>query len=119
MIISLGIHFCGNLRRQVFQLETAMGSAIESFDDSGAVVVPRSRFAPVKTTNDLFVLRSDAYNVRSSRPSVEIVPLCLAECGTNRCEWRTWSLATCLSLSAWHLSSKKGCFLRVRHRKFP
>ena len=45
-----------------------MGSAIESFDDSGAVVVPRSRFAPVKTTNDLFVLRSDAYNVRC-RPS--------------------------------------------------
>ena len=53
------------LARQVFQLETAMGSAIESFDDAGAVVVPRSRFAPVKTTNDLFVLRSDAYNVRS------------------------------------------------------
>ena len=49
---------------QVFQLETAMGSAIESFDDASAVVVPRSRFAPVKTTNDLFVLRSDAYLVR-------------------------------------------------------
>ncbi|EIE22492.1 UDP-glucose pyrophosphorylase [Coccomyxa subellipsoidea C-169] len=45
----------------VFQLETAMGSAIECFDDSGAVVVPRERFAPVKTTNDLFSLRSDAF----------------------------------------------------------
>lgn len=48
----------------VFQLETAMGSAIECFDDAGAVVVPRERFAPVKTANDLFVLRSDAYKVR-------------------------------------------------------
>lgn len=40
--------------------ETAMGSAIECFDDAGAVVVPRSRFAPVKTCNDLFALRSGA-----------------------------------------------------------
>lgn len=47
----------------VYQLETAMGSAIECFDDAGAVVVPRSRFAPVKTCNDLFALRSDAYKV--------------------------------------------------------
>lgn len=47
----------------VFQLETAMGSAIECFEGAGAVVVPRSRFAPVKTCNDLFCLRSDAYVV--------------------------------------------------------
>ncbi|KAK9865415.1 hypothetical protein WJX84_010262 [Apatococcus fuscideae] len=47
----------------VFQLETAMGSAIECFDDAGAVVVPRERFAPVKTCGDLFILRSDAYKI--------------------------------------------------------
>lgn len=47
----------------VFQLETAMGSAIECFNDAGAVVVPRDRFAPVKTCNDLFALRSDVYEV--------------------------------------------------------
>eukprot|EP00892_Ulva_mutabilis_P001626 jgi/Ulvmu1/11464/UM077_0007.1 len=47
----------------VFQLETAMGSAIECFEGAGAVVVPRSRFAPVKTCSDLFCLRSDAYTV--------------------------------------------------------
>jgi UTP--glucose-1-phosphate uridylyltransferase/phosphoglucomutase len=47
----------------VFQLETAMGSAIECFDGAAAVVVPRTRFAPVKTTSDLFVLRSDAYAI--------------------------------------------------------
>lgn len=32
----------------VFQLETAMGAAIECFSGAGAVCVPRSRFAPVK-----------------------------------------------------------------------
>ncbi len=47
----------------VFQLETAMGAAIESFANSGAVNVPRSRFAPVKTTADLLTLRSDACDV--------------------------------------------------------
>lgn len=47
----------------VYQLETAMGAAIECFDNAGAVVVPRTRFAPVKTTADLFALRSDAYVV--------------------------------------------------------
>jgi UDP-N-acetylglucosamine pyrophosphorylase len=49
----------------VFQLETAMGAAIECFDNTGAILVPRSRFAPVKTTSDLFALRSDAYEVTS------------------------------------------------------
>merc|ERR1712022_89847 len=47
----------------VFQLETAMGAAIESFQGAAAVLIPRSRFAPVKTTNDLLALRSDAYEV--------------------------------------------------------
>jgi UTP--glucose-1-phosphate uridylyltransferase len=45
----------------VYQLETAMGAAIELFDGAGALRVPRSRFAPVKTTNDLLGVRSDAY----------------------------------------------------------
>ncbi len=48
---------------KVIQLETAMGAAIECFDDAGAIVVPRGRFAPVKTTADLLALRSDAYEV--------------------------------------------------------
>jgi UDP-N-acetylglucosamine pyrophosphorylase len=47
----------------VFQLETAMGAAIECFARSGGVVVPRSRFVPVKTTSDLLAVRSDAYVV--------------------------------------------------------
>jgi UDP-N-acetylglucosamine pyrophosphorylase len=46
-----------------YQLETAMGSAIDCFDGAAAIVVPRERFAPVKTTNDLLELWSDAYSV--------------------------------------------------------
>ena len=45
----------------VFQLETAMGSAISVFDNAAALQVPRSRFAPVKTTDDLLAVRSDNY----------------------------------------------------------
>ena len=35
--------------------------AIECFDGASAVIVPRTRFAPVKKCNDLMLLRSDAY----------------------------------------------------------
>merc|ERR1719152_113643 len=38
---------------KVIQLETAMGAAIASFEGAGAILIPRSRFAPVKTTNDM------------------------------------------------------------------
>jgi UTP--glucose-1-phosphate uridylyltransferase len=47
----------------VLQLETAMGAAIGSIEGAQAVEVPRTRFVPVKTTDDLLVIRSDAYNV--------------------------------------------------------
>jgi len=47
----------------VFQLETVMGTAISLFDRAAAVRVPRSRFSPVKNTNDLLGVRSDAYVV--------------------------------------------------------
>ena len=47
----------------VIQLESAMGAAIECFEGAAAIDVPRSRFAPVKTTADLLALRSDAYEI--------------------------------------------------------
>jgi len=47
----------------VIQLEWAMGAAIGSIPGARAVHVPRSRFAPVKTTDDLLVVRSDAYEL--------------------------------------------------------
>lgn len=50
----------------VVQLECAMGAAIECFEGAAAIEVPRSRFAPVKTTSDLFALRSDAYQVQAN-----------------------------------------------------
>ncbi|MCB2204787.1 UTP--glucose-1-phosphate uridylyltransferase [bacterium] len=45
----------------VYQLETAMGAAISLFENAAALRVPRSRFAPVKTTDDLLAVWSDAY----------------------------------------------------------
>ncbi len=40
----------------VIQLETAMGAAIGSFSGAALLCVPRTRFVPVKTTDDLLVL---------------------------------------------------------------
>lgn len=48
---------------QVYQLETAMGAAIQCFPGARAVCVPRSRFFPVKTCSDLLLLRSDAIEI--------------------------------------------------------
>jgi UTP--glucose-1-phosphate uridylyltransferase len=47
----------------VLQLESAMGAAIETFPGARLVEVPRSRFVPVKTTDDLLLVRSDAYRI--------------------------------------------------------
>jgi len=47
----------------VVQLESAMGAAIGSFAGASLLLVPRTRFAPVKTTDDLLVLRSDVYEL--------------------------------------------------------
>jgi UTP--glucose-1-phosphate uridylyltransferase len=57
----------------VYQLETAMGAAIEVFEGARALQVPRTRFAPVKTTDDLLALRSDAYRMTDDA-RVELVP---------------------------------------------
>jgi UTP--glucose-1-phosphate uridylyltransferase len=57
----------------VIQLETAMGAAIGVFEGAAALRVPRSRFVPVKTTNDLLSLRSDAYVIGDGR-AVRLAP---------------------------------------------
>ncbi|PVG81208.1 UTP--glucose-1-phosphate uridylyltransferase [Nocardioides gansuensis] len=62
---------------KVIQIETAMGAAIEVFPDSTTIEVDRSRFVPVKTTNDLLVLRSDIYDIGSDfvlDPATDHVP---------------------------------------------
>lgn len=48
---------------QVIQLESAMGSAIEKLEGATAIEVPRSRFLPVKTTNELLLTMSDVFEL--------------------------------------------------------
>ena len=48
---------------RVIQFETAMGSAIEVFRGARAIAVGRDRFLPVKTTNELLLLRSDVFEL--------------------------------------------------------
>jgi UTP--glucose-1-phosphate uridylyltransferase len=48
---------------EVIQIETAMGAAIEIFEGARTIEVTRDRFVPVKTTNDLLLLRSDVYDL--------------------------------------------------------
>ena len=62
----------------VIQLESAMGAAIESFEGASLLLVPRTRFAPVKTTDDLLVLRSDVYTL-----SKDMVVAALPERASN------------------------------------
>jgi UTP--glucose-1-phosphate uridylyltransferase len=51
---------------KVIQIETAMGAAVEVFEGATAIGVGRDRFLPVKTTSDLLVLRSDAYELEAN-----------------------------------------------------
>jgi UTP--glucose-1-phosphate uridylyltransferase len=67
---------------KVFQLESAMGAAISVFKGAKAILVNRDRFAPVKKTNDLLAIWSDAYkltddyrlvlNKRSKPPKISL-----------------------------------------------
>ena len=64
----------------VVQIECAMGAAIEAFEGASAIEVPRSRFLPVKTTNDLMVLRSDAYEIDvAGQLNATVDQVCVAE----------------------------------------
>jgi len=55
----------------VIQLETAMGAAVESFEGATTVEIGRDRFIPVKTTNDLLVVRSDCYRLADDNSLVQ------------------------------------------------
>ena len=45
----------------VYQIETAMGSAMSIIEGATAIRVSRSRFFPVKTCNELLAVRSDCF----------------------------------------------------------
>jgi len=48
---------------KVIQLETAVGASIKHFKNAHGINVPRSRFLPVKSTSDLFLVTSDLYSL--------------------------------------------------------
>lgn len=66
---------------KVIQIESAMGAAVEVFPGALPLAVPRSRFIPVKSTNELFLLRSDvfelseSYTLRQTVPKLPVVEL--------------------------------------------
>ena len=61
--------------QKVYQLETAMGAALQCFPGARAVCVPRSRFFPVKTCSDLLLLRSDAVEIDAAG-AMKLAPEC-------------------------------------------
>ncbi len=65
----------------VVQIESAMGAAVEVFAGATAICVDRDRFLPVKTTNELLLLRSDIYalnqdallvSTREGQPEIDL-----------------------------------------------
>jgi UTP--glucose-1-phosphate uridylyltransferase len=53
----------GQSSKKIIQLETAAGAAIKHFERAQGIIVPRSRFLPVKSCSDLFLVQSDLYSV--------------------------------------------------------
>jgi len=52
--------------KEVIQLETACGAAIEFFSNAKGVNVDRNRFLPVKSTSDLLVVQSNIYELENA-----------------------------------------------------
>ena len=57
----------------VIQIETGMGTAIERIDGARAIKVPRTRFRPVKTTNELLLVRSDIFELDEHANVVSVI----------------------------------------------
>ncbi len=95
---------------KVYQVESAMGAAISVFKGSKAILVNRDRFAPVKKTNDLLAVWSDAYkltddyrlilNERSKPPRISLDERYYKtiEQLKDHCEFGIPSLRKCSSL---------------------
>jgi len=48
----------------IIQLETALGGVIQWFEGAKAIQVPRSRFLPVKKTDDLLLVQSNLFEIQ-------------------------------------------------------
>ena len=97
----------------VIQLETAMGAAVGVFEGAAGIEVGRDRFAPVKTTNDLLVLRSDCYRLtddwrvmlaggREAQPGVDLDP-------DTTSSWTASSPASRTALPRWWVPTGWWC----------
>lgn len=60
-----------NKSPDIFQIETAMGSAISLFEDASAVEVPNARYIPVKGHNDLLAVCSDCFVLKENKGIIE------------------------------------------------
>ena len=60
--------------KTVIQLETAAGSAIKCFSKPIGLMVPRSRFLPVKNTADLFLMHSNLFTLENES-ALQLNPL--------------------------------------------
>ena len=58
---------------EVIQIETAMGGAVARIDGARAIHVPRTRFRPVKTTNELLLVRSDIFELDDQSNIVSVI----------------------------------------------
>lgn len=54
----------------IIQLETAVGASIRYFSKAKGLIVPRSRFLPVKTCSDLFLLQSTLFKIAHGTLSI-------------------------------------------------
>jgi UDP-N-acetylglucosamine pyrophosphorylase len=100
----------------VYQLETAMGAALECFPGARAVCVPRSRFFPVKTCSDLLLLRSDAV-VIDSAGAMTLAPECGGVAPVVLLDGKTYKLVDSLdSLGVPSLKNVKRLVVKGAHR---
>jgi UTP--glucose-1-phosphate uridylyltransferase len=57
----------------VIQIETAMGGAVGRIEGARAIHVRRTRFRPVKTTNELLLVRSDIFELDDQSAVVSVI----------------------------------------------
>jgi len=72
---------------QVIQLETAVGAAMKCFEKAKGIKVPRSRFLPVKKTDDLLLIKSNLYTLQNGvlkmSPERQFGTTPLVKCGAK------------------------------------
>jgi len=71
----------------ILQLETASGAAMKDFENAIGINVPRSRFLPVKKTQDLLLVMSNLYSLKDGtliiNPSRPFPTVPLVKLGDN------------------------------------